>query len=100
MLTHSYSKLYGIKYTILRYVIPYGPRARSGTAIAEFVRRALNHLPIVIQGDGHQKRRFIYVSDLADASAMALSPKAVNKTYNVDGPEETSILEIANKVNA
>ena len=100
MLTHSYSKLYGLKYTILRYGIPYGPRARSGTAIAEFVRRALHHEAIIIQGDGQQTRRFIYVEDLAEANILALSEKAINKTYNVDGQEEVRILDIANKVRA
>src|SRR5205823_10769889 len=40
LLTYAYAKLYGIKYTVLRYGIPYGPRARTGTAIAEFVKRA------------------------------------------------------------
>ncbi len=100
MLTCSYAKLYGVKFTILRYGIPYGPRARSGTVIAEFVRRALNRQPIMIQGDGRQMRRFIYVEDLAAANVLAVSEKALNKTYNVDGVEEVSILDIANKVNA
>jgi len=99
MLTYSYARLYGLKYTVLRYGIPYGPRARSGTVIAEFVKRAVKREPIVIQGDGLQKRRFIYVEDLAEANVKALSDKAANKTYNVEGPEDTTILEIAQKVN-
>ncbi len=100
MLTCSYAKLYGLKYTILRYGVPFGPRARSGTAVAEFVRRAVNHQPLVIHGDGRQKRRFIYVEDLAEANVHSLMDMAENKIYNVDGPEEVSIIGIADKVNA
>ena len=100
MLVASYAKLYGIKYTILRYGIPYGPRARSGTVIAEFVRRNLNHQPIIIQGDGRQTRRFVYADDLAAANVAALSTKAANRIYNVDGVEEVSVMHIATQVNS
>ena len=100
LLVYSYAKLYGIGFTVLRYGIPYGPRARSGSAITEFVRRASNGEPIVIQGDGKQQRRFLYVEDLAQANVLALSPVAKNKTYNVEGPELVSILQIAEMVNA
>ena len=56
---HSYHKLYNQQFTILRYGIPYGPRARGGTVIAIFVRKALNGEPIAIFGDGSQYRNFI-----------------------------------------
>jgi len=36
----SYQKMYGQNFTILRYGIPYGPRARGGTVLAVFVKRA------------------------------------------------------------
>ena len=61
----AYQKLYGIETTILRYGIPYGPRARMGTVLATFVARAIKKQPIVIQGDGSAWRRFVYVEDLA-----------------------------------
>ena len=99
LLTHSYARLYGIKYTILRYGIPYGPGARSGTAIAEFVKRAFARTPITIHGDGLQRRRFLYVKDLAEANVLALSQTGANKTYNVDGREEVAIIDVARKVN-
>ena len=99
LLTHSYARLYGIKYTVLRYGIPYGPRARSGTAIAAFVKQAISGKPITVNGDGQQKRRFVYVEDLADANVLALSQKAINRTYNVDGQEEVTIIDLARKVN-
>ena len=91
----AYQKLYGQNYTILRYGIPYGPRARSGTVIANFVANALKGEPINIQGDGSQTRNFVYVGDLAHGNVHALQPKAANQTYNIEGLRPVSIREIA-----
>ncbi len=60
----SYSDLYGIDYTIFRYGIPYGPRARDGAVIPIFVGKALRGEPLTISGDGMQFRKFVYVEDL------------------------------------
>jgi len=95
MYIYSYHKLYGIDYTILRYGIPYGPRARRGTVIATFVRRALNGEPLVIYGDGSQYRNFIYVEDLAEGNVAALKKIARNKTYNLEGKRPVTIREVA-----
>jgi len=95
---HAYQKLYGQKSTILRYGIPYGPRARGATVIALFVRRALSGEPITILGDGLQYRNFIYVKDLAEGNVVALNDIAVNKTYNLEGPRPVTVKEIAETV--
>jgi UDP-glucose 4-epimerase len=94
----SYSKLYGMEITILRYGIPYGPRARDGAVIPIFVKKALNNEPLTIAGDGMQFRKFIYVEDLAEGNAMALKETAKNKIYNLDGAQRVSIKQIAEMI--
>ncbi len=94
----SYSKLYGLETTILRYGIPYGPRARDGAVIPIFVNKAFNNKPITIAGDGSQFRKFIYVEDLAEGNVQALQSVAKNKTYNLDGKEQITIKQIAEAV--
>lgn len=91
----SYSKLYGLEVTVLRYGIPYGPRARDGAVIPIFVRKALNGEPLTIAGDGSQFRKFVYVEDLAEGNVLALKGIAKNKIYNLDGKEKISIKQIA-----
>jgi UDP-glucose 4-epimerase len=98
MACHSYLKLYDQDFTILRYGIPYGPRAREGTVIATFVRRALRGEPLVVQGTGAQSRSFIYVEDLAAGNVAALQPVAANRTYNLEGPRPVTIREVAETV--
>ncbi len=94
----SYNKLYGLDVTILRYGIPYGPRARDGAVIPIFVKKALNGEVLTIAGDGSQFRKFIYVEDLAEGNALALKSIANNKTYNLDGIEKITIKQIAETI--
>ena len=91
----SYSKLYDLDVTILRYGIPYGPRARDGAVIPIFVKKALNGETLTIAGDGFQFRKFVYVEDLAEGNVLALRSIAKNKIYNLDGNERITIKEIA-----
>ena len=94
----SYSRLYGLEITILRYGIPYGPRARGEAVIPIFVRKALAGEPLTIAGDGSQFRKFIYVEDLAEANVLALQSIAKNKIYNLDGKERITIKQIAETI--
>lgn len=94
----SYSKLYNIPVTILRYGIPYGPRSRSGAVVPIFVSKALKGEPLTIAGDGLQFRKFVYVEDLAEGNVLALKTAAANKIYNLDGSEKVTIKQIAETI--
>ena len=94
----SYRSLYGSETTILRFGIPYGPRARERAVIPAFVRKALNNQPLTVSGDGMQFRQFIYVEDLAEGVVLALKPIAVNRLYNLDGEAPVSIRQIAETI--
>ncbi|HWB23011.1 MAG TPA: NAD-dependent epimerase/dehydratase family protein [Gaiellaceae bacterium] len=94
----SYGELYGVEQTILRFGIPYGPRARGATVLAAFVAKARAGEPLTLAGDGAQSRRFVYVEDLADGVVAGLAPAAAGRIYNLVGEESTTIREIAEKV--
>lgn len=94
----SYNKLYDLDVTILRYGIPYGPRARDGAVIPIFVKKALNGEPLTIAGDGSQFRKFVYVEDLAEGNVLALKSVASNKMYNLDGIDKITIKQIAETI--
>ncbi|MFX0152235.1 MAG: NAD-dependent epimerase/dehydratase family protein [Candidatus Hodarchaeota archaeon] len=98
LLIQDFASLYGQKFTILRYGIPYGPRARKGTVIPIFVKKALAGEPLTIFGDGNSGRNFIYVEDLAEGNVCALSEKAENQVYNIDGLEEITLNRIAETI--
>ncbi len=96
----AYQELYGIDYTILRFGIPYGPRAREAAVIPAFVGKALAGQALTIAGDGSQSRRFVYVEDLADGVALALSDIGRNRVYNLASDENVTIKQIAESVSA
>jgi len=93
-----YSNLYNLPTTILRYGIPYGPRARDGAVVPIFVAKALSGQPLTIAGNGSQFRKFVYVEDLAEGNVLALKPAAANRIYNLDGAEKVTVKQIAEMI--
>jgi UDP-glucose 4-epimerase len=98
MYCRSYNELYGGEHTILRFGIPYGPRARPAAVVPAFVLRAQRGEALTIAGDGRQTRQFVFVEDLADGVVAGLLPAAANRIYNLVGEEETSVRQIADTV--
>jgi UDP-glucose 4-epimerase len=94
----AYQAMYGLPCTILRFGIPYGPRARPAGVVATFVGRALAGESLTIQGGGEQHRRFVYVEDLAEGAVRALAPHAAGRTYNLVGDADVSVLELAETI--
>ena len=97
-LVHAWAKSHSIRYMILRYDIPYGPRMRANMAIATFVRRAMNKDSITIFGDGRQGRCWIYVTDLAKAHCHALKANLDAQIINIAGMDFVTIGQIVEKL--
>jgi UDP-glucose 4-epimerase len=95
----SYAELYDVPCTILRFGIPYGPRARPAAVIPIFVSKALKGEPLTIAGDGLQTRRFVYVEDLAEGIVAGLQRGTENRVYNLAGDEAVTIRELADIVS-
>lgn len=71
----TFSDLYGLKYTILRYANVYGVRQDpkgEGGVVSIFLDKLLRGQQPTIFGDGEQTRDFIYVKDIAAANLAAL----------------------------
>jgi UDP-glucose 4-epimerase len=94
----GYAELFDLESTVLRFGIPYGPRARAAGVVAKFTDLALEGKPLTIAGDGSQSRSFVYVEDLAAGIVAGLRPEAAGRTYNLSGDEVVTILEIAERV--
>lgn len=98
MICHNYGELYGLPFTVLRYGIPYGPRMREELLIPIFLKKALNGEPLTISGDGSQYRKFVYVKDIARAHLLAMQDSAAGETFNLEGPEKVTVLEVAERI--
>tara|TARA_Y100001001_G_scaffold117103_1_gene114895 strand:+ start:4720 stop:5667 length:948 start_codon:yes stop_codon:yes gene_type:complete len=95
-----YREQWGVPTTSLRYFNVFGPRQNPSSSYAAavpiFIRQALTDQPLVIYGDGHQTRDFIYVKDIVGANLFAMEQGT--EMYNVALGQSTSILELAQQI--
>jgi UDP-glucuronate 4-epimerase len=63
-MAHSYSSLYGLPTTGLRFFTVYGPWGRPDMALFLFTRNILAGLPIDVFNEGHHQRDFTYIDDI------------------------------------
>lgn len=94
------SSLNGLPYVSLRYYNVYGPRQSMMGVIPTFIDRALNRLPLLVDGDGTQERCFTYVQDVARATVdAALRSEAKGGTFNIAAGPSVRIIDLARLVN-
>ena len=81
----------------LRLANVYGPRqdpAGEAGVIAIFTSRLLSGAPCIVNGDGEQTRDYVYVGDVADAVARAVSSPDVVGVANIGTGAETTVNEL------
>ena len=93
-------RAYGIAATALRFFNIYGPRQALSNpytgVLAIFASRLLNGRAPLVNEDGHQKRDFVHVSDVARACRLALESKeAAGEVFNIGSGAARSVLEVA-----
>ncbi|UOA09530.1 NAD-dependent epimerase/dehydratase family protein [Methylobacter sp. S3L5C] len=89
-----YQELHGINANILRVANPFGERQRVETAqgaVGVFLSKAIQNQPIEIWGDGSVTRDYLYVSDVAEAFALAVNYEGTNSVFNISSGVGTSL---------
>ncbi len=97
-----YHRTHGLDYTIFRYANAFGPRQDpNGEAgvVAIFTGRMLAQQPCTIDGDGEQRKDYLYVGDIARANVLALERGSL-ATLNIGSGVGTSVNEIFDALNA
>ena len=97
----AYAESYGLPVAITRFFNIVGPRqaGRYGMVLPNFVRAALEGHTLRVFGDGRQTRNFTFIEDCVEALLLLLScEQAEGGVFNIGGPQETSILELAQRV--
>jgi len=72
LMAHSYSNLYGLPTTGLRFFTVYGPWGRPDMALFLFTKRILEDQPIDVFNFGRHKRDFTYVDDIVRGVVAAV----------------------------
>ncbi|MCH2214506.1 MAG: NAD-dependent epimerase/dehydratase family protein [Flavobacteriales bacterium] len=97
-----------LDYVHLRYFNPFGPRSFNpenkfnaySSVVGIFLNRKARNEPLLITGDGLQKRDFIHVYDLAKANLLAAQhPEKLNTAFNIGASGTVSVIDLARMIS-
>ncbi len=88
LMAHTYSHLYGLSCTGLRFFTVYGPWGRPDMALFLFTRAILESKPIKVFNHGEMERDFTYIDDIIEGvvRVMGKLPEP-DSTWNGDDPD-------------
>ena len=91
LMAHNYSWLFKIPTTGLRFFTVYGPWGRPDMALFLFTRNILEGKPIDVFNNGHHKRDFTFVDDIAEGVVRASERTAQpDPKWSSDAPDPAS----------
>jgi UDP-glucuronate 4-epimerase len=91
LMAHSYSSLYGLPTTGLRFFTVYGPWGRPDMALFLFTKRILAGEPLDVFNQGHHQRDFTYVDDIVAGVVAAVDHIAApDPAFNAAAPDPSA----------
>lgn len=106
LMAHTYSHLYGLRTTGLRFFTVYGPWGRPDMAMFIFIKAILNHKPINVFNAGKMERDFTYIDDIIEGVTRIIEDRYTNdfdskklyKLYNIGNSKSVNLLEFIEKL--
>lgn len=91
LMAHSYSSLFNLSTTGLRFFTVYGPWGRPDMALFKFTKALLNGEKIQIYNNGSHIRDFTYIDDIVDGILLAFdNPATSNIKWDSNNPDPAS----------
>jgi UDP-glucuronate 4-epimerase len=91
LMAHTYSHVYGLPTTGLRFFTVYGPWGRPDMATALFTKAILDGRPIDVFNHGKMKRDFTYIDDIVEGVVRVLDKiPAHNPSFDRSAPDIAS----------
>lgn len=91
VMAHSYSHLFGLPATGLRFFTVYGPWGRPDMALFLFTKAILERRPIQLFNGGNMRRDFTYVDDIVEGVVRSAdSPAGPDPAWNSDAPDPST----------
>lgn len=98
LICHTYSHLYGIDLTSLRFFTVYGPRQRPDLAIHTFTRLIEAGRPIPVFGDGSSRRDYTYIDDIIQGVLAAMDRCQGYRIYNLGHSQPVRLAELIERL--
>jgi len=91
LMAHTYSHLYGLPTTGLRFFTVYGPWGRPDMALFLFTRAILEGKPIDVFNHGRMRRDFTYIDDIVEGVVrISERPPTPNAAFDTSKPDPAS----------
>lgn len=91
LMAHTYSHLFGIPITCLRFFTVYGPWGRPDMAYFSFTKAILEGRPIKVFNEGKLKRDFTYIEDIVEGIVRVLAkPAAPDPAWSPSDPDPST----------
>ncbi|SOC44713.1 NAD-dependent epimerase [Salinicoccus kekensis] len=91
LMAHTYSHLYNLPTTGLRFFTVYGPWGRPDMALFKFTKAIVNDEPIDVYNHGNMMRDFTYVEDIVEAiTKLVDKPAQSNPEWTGANPDPSS----------
>ncbi|ATH63906.1 protein CapI [Staphylococcus nepalensis] len=91
LMAHTYSHLYNLPTTGLRFFTVYGPWGRPDMALFKFTKAIVNDESIDVYNHGNMMRDFTYVDDIVEAiSRLVKKPAQPNPEWSGANPDPSS----------
>lgn len=88
LIAHTYSHLYGLKTTGLRFFTVYGPWGRPDMALFKFTKAILAGEKIQVFNYGNHRRDFTYIDDIIEGVIRTLDrPAPINPNWDSNSPD-------------
>ena len=91
LMAHTYSYLYNLPTTGLRFFTVYGPWGRPDMALFKFTKSILDDKPIDVYNHGKHSRDFTYIDDIVEGIIKTIdNPATSNYDWDSDKPDNAS----------
>ncbi|WP_100400329.1 NAD-dependent epimerase [Bacillus sp. FJAT-44742] len=91
LMAHTYSHLYNIPTTGLRFFTVYGPYGRPDMAYYSFTKNIVEGKPIKVFNNGEMMRDFTYIDDIVDGIVRLLDkPPKADEAWDRENPDPSS----------
>ena len=93
-MAHSYSHLYGLHTTGLRFFTVYGPWGRPDMAMFIFTKRILENKPIPVYNCGNMKRDFTFIDDIIVGTRSAIENNFQCEIFNLGNHKSENLMDM------
>tara|TARA_Y100000590_G_scaffold454199_1_gene600559 strand:- start:1349 stop:2299 length:951 start_codon:yes stop_codon:yes gene_type:complete len=94
LIAHSYSHLYGLNTTGLRYFTVYGPWYRPDMAIFIFTKKIFSNETIDVFNDGKINRDFTFIDDIVSGTRSAIDKNYSCEIFNLGSNKSTQLMDV------